>query len=53
MITEQDAATIVESLNSSFRSTGIRIFNEDSKCWSLTPLSEIEFVSAPVDFIKS
>lgn len=50
MITVQDAEEIIKDLYSSFEDTGIRTFNEDTKRWSITPMSEIKFVPASVEF---
>lgn len=52
LISAGEADTIVDDLYSSFGSTGIRTFNEKTKTWSITPISEIEFVAAPVEYEK-
>lgn len=50
LVTVQDAEQIIQDLYSSFEDTGIRTFNEDTKIWSITPMSEIEFVPASVEY---
>lgn len=52
LISASEADTIVDDLYSSFESTGIRTFDEDTKTWSITPISEIKFVAAPVGYEK-
>jgi hypothetical protein len=48
--TVQEAGEIIQDLYSSFEDTGIRPFNEDTKRWSMTPMSEIDFVQVLVEY---
>jgi hypothetical protein len=50
LLTAQEADRIVEELNSEFESTGIRTFNEVTKQWMITPMEDIVFVAAAVEF---
>lgn len=50
LLTAQEADRIVEELYSEFESTGIRTFNEVTKEWTITPMEDIVFVVATVEF---
>ncbi|MGG5373406.1 hypothetical protein [Enterococcus sp. AZ196] len=49
-ISALEAEKIIEDLNGTCTIEGIRTFNEDTHIWSITPLSEIKFVPAVIEF---
>lgn len=50
LLTAQEADRMVKDLYSEFESTGIRTFNEVTKEWTITPMEDIVFVAAVVEF---
>lgn len=52
VITEQEAKEMIIDLNATCALDGIRTLNEDTNTWSITPMSEIKFVTALVEIEK-